>query len=184
MSKSSIPEGYEEYPEDRVQRLHTKPTGGREMKLSGAVKCPKSDCGKSVPFALRTHDASKVEFTTTCKRCKTKIALVFHVNTWVEEKTAFEMIEGAQPKNEDEAKKQYDAKLEEAKVKIRIDSDRLIVGEKDATKQLPITSEAIPGQPNEDKNEPSGDEQDKKDDDPQIKLPDAANKEDPFAGLE
>jgi len=154
-AKLIIPEGYEQKPEDMAKRLHTKPTGGRQMKLGGTVKCPKTSCGRSVSFALRTHDASKTEFITTCKRCKTKIALVFFVGEWVEEKTAFEMIEKAQPKEE----------VKES-----------------ATSQLPTPTGAIPGKPNEDKDEPSGDEQDKAS--LPEEYPDATKDEDPFAGLE
>ena len=139
------------------------------MKLSGTIKCPKADCGRTVPFQIRTHDASKVEFKTTCKRCDTRIDLTFFVAEEVIE-TPFEMIEGAQPTTFENCKFEETQEKEEVK--------------ESATSQLPTTPEAESRQPDEDKNEPSGDEQAPPSDHDKPEETSKPDKEDPFAGLE
>jgi len=159
ISKAIIPEGYEQNHEDRVSRLHTNPTGGRGMRISGTVKCPKTDCERSVQFALRTHDTSKIEFTTICKRCKTKIALTFFIATWTEkETTPYEMIEKAQPKEE--------------------------VKEENAVEQSTTPAKVKSGKSDEDQDKQSGDEQGKTESLGGEKEWNKAAQEDPFAGLE
>jgi len=155
--RAIIPEGYEQKPEDRVSRLHTNPRGGGGMKLSGTVKCTKSDCGRSIPFALRTNDSSKVEFTTMCKRCKTKIALTFLVAEWREEQTPYEVIEKGEITKE--------------------------VKEENATIQPPTPAEVESGKSNEDSDKQSGDEQGETGllSGEEERKP---TQEDPFAGLE
>ena len=180
MAKHSIPEGYQEYPEDRVQRLNTKSTGGKQMRLSGTIFCPKSDCGRNVPFQLRTHDASKVEFRTTCRRCKTRIELVLFVaeaGRNESNKTPFEMIENAQPKTSevqtDEERGFAIADVEKLKIKKE---------EKNAVEQLPNATDVESGQFDEDQNKSSGDEQGA----PIITVEEVVKptEKDPFEGLE
>ena len=152
-----IPEGYEQNEEDRVKRLHTTSAGGGNMKISGTIQCPKTDCDRPISFSLRTHDSRRIEFTTTCKRCKAKIELTF-ITKLVEDETPYEMIEKGQIVKEEAPKE-------------------------NAVEQLPTATQFESGIVNEDKNKQSGDEQgtSSNTEADEASEPDEKN---PFAGLE
>lgn len=55
------------------------------MRLNGSIKC--LSCGKQSPFMVKTHDAPKVELTTTCLRCGQKHVITVLIANYKEDIT-------------------------------------------------------------------------------------------------
>lgn len=49
------------------------------IKLNGNIRCPKCDRG-SIQFLVRQHDSPKIQFSTTCSRCKIKVYFVLTIS--------------------------------------------------------------------------------------------------------